>query len=308
MGRRVVVRRKSKDLAQNAPRKGGGKSETARRFIAETERAQRKANDKSAGETPALLRNFLPVVTIPGDERLECVPMGKVYAGASGWAYGSWKPDFYPAKLSVARFLNHYASRLNSVEVNYTFGRRVNVELLERWAAAAPDHFRFAVKAHRRITHSKRLRDAAPVTAEFLAALEPLRRTEKLGPVLFQLPGNFKCDVGRLREFLTGLPPWVRAAFEFRHESWFSEDVYATLRKAGAALCLAEGEELATPEVVTADFHYLRLRKESYSRRSVAAKVHRLAQNGDVFVYFKHEDTPEGALRAEALLRPARKK
>ena len=101
---------------------------------------------------------------------------------------------------------------------------------------------------------------------------------------------------------------WVRAAFEFRHESWFGEEVYATLRKAGAALCLAEGEDLATPEVVTADFHYLRLRKESYSRRSVAAKVRRLAQNGDVFVYFKHEDTPEGALRAEALLRPARKK
>jgi uncharacterized protein YecE (DUF72 family) len=234
--------------------------------------------------------------------------MGEIYAGTSGWAYGSWKPDFYPAKLSAARFLNYYASRLNSVEVNYTFRRTASEELLLRWAEATPDDFRFAVKAHQRITHIKRLRDAAEVTAEFLDSLEPLRKAKKLGPVLFQLPPNFKCDVARLREFAAALPRWVRAAFEFRHESWFGEEVYATLRKAGAALCLAESEELATPEVVTADFHYLRLRKESHSRNVVAQKVRRLALNGEVFVYFKHEDTPEGALRAEALLRPARKK
>jgi uncharacterized protein YecE (DUF72 family) len=234
--------------------------------------------------------------------------MGEIYAGTSGWAYGSWRPGFYPAKLGAARFLNHYASRLNSVEVNYTFGRRVSDELLQRWAEAVPAHFRFAVKAHRRITHSKRLRDAAAVTEEFLASLEALRHAGKLGPVLFQLPGNFKCDVGRLREFLAGLPTWVRAAFEFRHESWFSEDVYAALRNAGAALCLAEDEKLSTPEVVTADFHYLRLRKERYSRKAVAERVRRLAMSGNVFVYFKHEETPEGALHAEALLRSVRKK
>src|SRR5580658_117578 len=233
--------------------------------------------------------------------------MGRIFAGTSGWAYGSWKPDFYPAKLSAARFLNHYAERLNSVEVNYTFGRRVSEDLLQRWAAAVPEHFRFAVKAHRRITHSKRLRDAAAITAEFLASLEPLRTAKKLGPVLFQLPGNFKCDVGRLREFLASLPAGVRAAFEFRHESWFAEDVYATLRKAEAALCLAEDEKLTTPEVVTTDFCYLRLRKKRYSRKAVAERVHRLATSGDVFVYFKHEETPEGALRAEALLREVRK-
>ncbi len=233
--------------------------------------------------------------------------MGRIFAGTSGWAYGNWKPDFYPAKLSAARFLNHYAERLNSVEVNYTFGRRVSEDLLQRWAAAVPEHFRFAVKAHRRITHSKRLRDAAAITAEFLASLEPLRTAKKLGPVLFQLPGNFKCDVGRLREFLASLPAGVRAAFEFRHESWFAEDVYATLRKAEAALCLAEDEKLTTPEVVTADFCYLRLRKKRYSRKAVAERVHRLATSGDVFVYFKHEETPEGALRAEALLREVRK-
>jgi uncharacterized protein YecE (DUF72 family) len=234
--------------------------------------------------------------------------MGEIYAGTSGWAYGSWRPDFYPAKLSAARFLNHYAGRLNSVEVNYTFGRRVSEELLERWAAAVPEHFRFAVKAHRRITHSKRLRDAGAVTVEFLASLEPLRRAGRLGPMLLQLPGNFKCDVGRLRGFLEELPSWVRAAFEFRHESWFGEDVYAALRGAGAALCLAEDEKLATPEVVTADFCYLRLRKKRYSRKAVEERVRRLAGSGDVFVYFKHEENPVGALRAQALLRAAEKK
>jgi uncharacterized protein YecE (DUF72 family) len=233
--------------------------------------------------------------------------MGDTYAGTSGWAYASWKPEFYPAKLSAARFLSHYAERLNSVEVNSTFRQIAGEESLLRWAEATPGDFRFAVKAHQRITHSKRLRDVAETAAEFLASLEPLRKAKKLGPVLFQLPPNFKCDVARLRDFLAGLPPWVRAAFEFRHESWFSEDVYSTLRKGGAALCLAESEELKTPEVVTADFHYLRLRKERYSRKAVAQRVRRLARSGDVFAYFKHEETPEGALHAEALLRQVRK-
>ena len=187
------------------------------------------------------------------------------------------------------------------------FRRIASKELLLRWVEATPADFRFAVKAHQRITHIKRLRDAAQVTAEFLASLEPLRKAKKLGPVLFQLPPNFKCDVGRLREFLAGLPPWVRAAFEFRHESWFGEEVYAALRKAGAALCLAEDEKLTTPEVVTTDFCYLRLRKKRYSRKAVAERLHRLATSRAVFVYFKHDETPVGALRAEALLRLIRK-
>jgi|SRR5579863_2876966 len=233
--------------------------------------------------------------------------MGEIYAGTSGWAYSSWRPRFYPAEMGAARFLSHYAGRLNSVEVNYTFGRRVSEDLLQRWAEAVPEHFRFAVKAHRRITHSKRLRDAGAVTAEFMASLEPLRRAGKLGPVLFQLPGNFKCDVGRLRDFLASMPAGSRAAFEFRHETWFSEDVYAALGGAGAALCLAEDETLTTPEVVTADFCYLRLRKKRYSRKAVAERVRRLASSGDVFVYFKHEETPVGAAGAKALLGAVRK-
>lgn len=234
--------------------------------------------------------------------------MGRVHAGTSGWAYASWKPDFYPANLSAPKFLNYYASRLNSVEVNYTFGNIVDEELLQRWVQATPPDFQFAVKAHRHITHNKRLRGAARITKAFLASLEPLRKANKLGPVLFQLPPNFKCDLGRLRKFLKYLPPGIRFAFEFRHPSWFCEEVYAALRKAEAALCQAECEDLVTPEVATADFHYLRLRKKNYSAKAVAQKVRKLARAADVHVYFKHEDAPEGALNAETVLVPARMK
>src|ERR1700689_621294 len=127
--------------------------------------------------------------------------MGEIYAGTSGWGYSSWRPGFYPAKLGPGRFLQHYAGRLNSVEVNYTFGRRVSQELLQRWAAPVPEQFRFAVKAHRRITHSKRLRDARAATAEFLDSLEPLRLAGKLGPVLFYVPGNFTVGLGGVLGF-----------------------------------------------------------------------------------------------------------
>jgi uncharacterized protein YecE (DUF72 family) len=228
--------------------------------------------------------------------------MGKIYAGTSGWAYASWKPEFYPAKLGAPKFLNHYSSRLNSVEVNYSFSKRVSEELLLRWAEATPADFLFSMKAHRLVTHIKRLREPAGVTAEFLKSLEPLREAKKLGPVLFQLPPNFKCDLARLQEFLAGLPQGLRAAIEFRHESWFCEEVYDALRKAEVALCLAESEDVETPSVQTANYHYLRLRKEKYSAKAVAQKAERLAKEGDVFVYFKHEDSPDGALMAEKIL------
>src|SRR5579863_759710 len=134
--------------------------------------------------------------------------MGKIYAGTSGWAYSSWRPKFYPRKLGAARFLNYYATRLNSVEVNHTFNKDVSAELLRSWVADTPADFVFAVKAHRRITHMKRLRgEALQATADFLRSLEPLHQANKLGLVLFQLPPNFKCDVARLREFLAPLPP-----------------------------------------------------------------------------------------------------
>ena len=234
--------------------------------------------------------------------------MGKIFAGTSGWAYATWKPAFYPAKLPSAKFLSHYSTRLNSVEVNYTFRRFPSEKLLQGWIAATPPGFQFTVKAHQKITHILRLRYAAEAASGFLGSLEPLRSSGKLGPVLFQVPPNLKCDLPMLKDFLAGLPRDIRAAFEFRHESWFDDGAFSALRDANAALCQAESENLETPHVVTADFSYLRLRNESYSpkaRGAIAARVKELAKTGDVFTYFKHEETPEGALYAVGLLEAA---
>ena len=228
-----------------------------------------------------------------------------VHAGTSGWAYSSWKPDFYPAKLASAKFLSYYATRLNSVEVNYTFRSFPTDRLLKGWMDATPAGFKFALKAHQSITHVKRLRGAAELVAKFVSCLQPLEKGGKLGPVLFQLAPFLKCDVPLLTEFLAGLPRHLRAAFEFRDRSWFAEDVFAALRKQNCALCQAESEEIQTPSVQTADFFYLRLRKDKYSAKSLRENMQRVAElgrRGDVFAYFKHEETPEGASRAEALL------
>jgi len=235
--------------------------------------------------------------------------MGKLFAGTSGWTYATWKPDFYPAKLASAKFLSHYASRLNTVEVNYTFRAFPTEKLLTKWVAESPAGFKFAVKANQRITHIKRLRDAAHITTDFLNALRPLRDAEKLGPVLFQLPPYIKFDAGLLQEFLSGLPRSFPAAFEFRHESWFVEEAYQLLREANVALCEAESEKLETPQVQTADFAYLRMRKEEYSAAELASlkkRIQGLLEKGDAYVYFKHEETPEGALNAERVLKDLR--
>jgi len=236
--------------------------------------------------------------------------MGKIYAGTSGWAYPQWKPAVYPAKLAAAKFLGYYSTRLNSVELNYTFRRFPTDKLLAGWIASTPADFKFAVKAHQNITHVKRLHDAEEWTSRFLASLGPLHEAGKLGPVLFQLPPFLRCDLARLKNFLAQLPRDTRVAFEFRHESWFSGEVFDVLRGANAALCQAESEKLETPNVQTASFAYFRLRKESYSsneRAELAKRALDLVQEDDVFTYFKHEDTPEGALYAEELLAAARK-
>jgi uncharacterized protein YecE (DUF72 family) len=225
-----------------------------------------------------------------------------IYAGTSGWAYPAWKPAWYPAKLASSKFLTHYASRLNTVEVNYTFRRFPTEKLQLGWIEQTSPGFRFAIKAHQTITHVKRLADANAFTDSFLHALSPLRGADRLGPVLFQLPPFLKCDLERLSAFLTGLPAGTRYAFEFRHESWFTEKVYEALRLANVALCIAESETLETPDVTTADFTYLRLRKETYEIEPLKARITPHLASGDVFVYFKHEDTPDGALCAEQLL------
>jgi uncharacterized protein YecE (DUF72 family) len=232
--------------------------------------------------------------------------MSKIYAGTSGWAYTSWKPKFYPAKLASAKFLAYYATRLNSVEVNYTFRHTVTEKLLAGWIADTPPDFKFAIKAPQKITHIKRLRDAAQLTSDFLASLEPLQQADKLGPVLFQLPPNFKCDLPRLEDFLAALPRRTRSAIEFRHPSWFIDDVYERLRRANVAMCQAESEDNETPGIATADFRYFRFRKDKYSpaaRSAISKKVKAASRTADVFGYFKHEDSPKAARYAETLLK-----
>jgi uncharacterized protein YecE (DUF72 family) len=233
--------------------------------------------------------------------------MAQLYAGTSGFSYPAWKPDFYPAKLPAKQFLAHYATRLNSVEVNYTFRQLPSAKTLEGWLADTPAGFAFACKAHMRLTHIMKLKEAESFTELFLKALEPLRAARRLGPVLFQLAPTFKCDVARLEAYLPLLPRDCRFAFEFRHASWLTDPVYAVLARHNVALCLAESDKLEIPKVFTADFGYFRLRKADYSaeaRAAIATQARDLINGGrDAYVYFKHEDDPHGAVWAEELLK-----
>jgi uncharacterized protein YecE (DUF72 family) len=233
--------------------------------------------------------------------------MPQLFAGTSGWAYPSWKPDFYPAKLPQKNFLSHYATQLNTVEVNFTFRQLVKETTVQKWIAETPAGFRFGVKAHQVITHIKRLKKTEDFVPRFLSTIEPLALAEKLGPVLFQLPPNLKADTALLEEFLATLPRAMPSAFEFRHASWFTDEIFDLLKKHNRALCIAETEERTTPDVVTADFCYYRYRKPSYNseeRRAMVSRIREhLGQGRNVFAYFKHEETPEGALSAVEVLR-----
>ncbi|HYM78324.1 MAG TPA: DUF72 domain-containing protein [Candidatus Dormibacteraeota bacterium] len=233
--------------------------------------------------------------------------MSQFFAGTSGWAYPTWKPEFYPDKLAQKKFLGHYATRLNTVEVNFTFRQLVKETTIQNWLQDTPAHFRFGIKAHQVITHIKRLKGTEDFVPRFLATIEPLAAAGKLGPVLFQLPPNLKADAALLADFLGVLPRTVPAAFEFRHASWFSDATWELLKSHKAALCVAETETLTTPDVATAPFVYYRFRKPSYSgdeRRSMLDRIQQhMADGRDVFAYFKHEETPEGALYAVDLLR-----
>jgi uncharacterized protein YecE (DUF72 family) len=228
--------------------------------------------------------------------------MAQLYAGTSGWAYPSWKPEFYPAKLPQRSFLQYYATQLNAVEVNFTFRQLVKETTAQKWIAETPAGFRFSVKAHQVITHIKRLKKTEDFIPRFLNTIEPLAQAGKLGPVLFQLPPNLKADAKLLEEFLAVLPRGAVSAFEFRHASWFTDEIFALLKSCNRALCVAETEEWVTPDVVTADFCYYRYRKPSYTPEERQGMVHRIQehrnQGRDVFAYFKHEETPEGALYA----------
>jgi uncharacterized protein YecE (DUF72 family) len=232
--------------------------------------------------------------------------MAQLFAGTSGWAYPSLKPDFYPQKLAQKKFLSHYATQLNAVEVNYTFRQLVKESTLQNWLAETPASFLFTIKAHQVITHIKRLKATEDFLPRFLGTIEPLAAAGRLAPVLFQLPPNLKVDHEVLRAFLQTLPKPLRAAFEFRHNSWFDDETYAVLREHNAGLCVAETEEMTTPEVATASFVYYRFRKPNYPPDERKAMVDRIQQHldagRDVFAYFKHEETPEGVLYARELL------
>jgi uncharacterized protein YecE (DUF72 family) len=232
--------------------------------------------------------------------------MAQVFVGTSGWAYPGWKPVFYPQKLAQKKFLNFYATQLNAVEVNFTFRQLVKESTLQNWLAETPAGFRFTVKAHQVITHIKRLKGTEDFVPRFLSTIQPLASAGKIGPVLFQLPPNLKVDVELLRGFLATLPKRLQSSFEFRHASWLCEETYSVLREHDVALCVAESEQRDTPDVVTASFAYYRYRKPSYTPEERQAMVARMrehrAAGRDVFAYFKHEETPEGALYAREVL------
>jgi len=235
--------------------------------------------------------------------------MATLFVGTSGFAYPAWRPGFYPARLPANQFLKHYPERLNCVEINYTFRRLPAAATLAAWVEAARPGFVFAVKANMRITHILRLRNAEQATEIFLKAIDPLRTSRRLGPILFQLPPQMKCDVGLLRSYLGLLPKGMRYAFEFRHASWLVDEVYDELRRSNVSLCVAESEKLEVPEVITAGFVYYRLRKPEYTEEDVDALAARarelLATGRDLYLMFKHEESPAGALNAEMLLKKA---
>ena len=226
-----------------------------------------------------------------------------VFVGTSGFSYPAWRGSFYPAGLPATQMLAHYAQRLRTVEINLTFHRFPTESLLAGWRKTTPAGFRFALKAPQQITHRLRLvnaGDAARAFCRVTAALGTQR-----GPLLFQLPPNLRADMPRLSAFLAELPDDVEAAFEFRHESWFTDATYDALRARGAALCIADAETLSTPFEVTGRFGYLRLRREDYPRQAIAAWAERIRDTRTwrhTYVYFKHEDAGRGPALAAALL------
>lgn len=220
----------------------------------------------------------------------------KLHVGTSGFNYDEWKGSFYPPGLPAAKRLSFYAERLGAVEINATFYRMPTPRTLAGWAAATPDTFVFALKAPQRITHFARLRDVDEPLRFFCDTARTLG--SRLGPLLFQLPPTFKKDLARLGDFLALLPRDLACAIEFRHASWFDEEVLGRLRGSGVALCIADSEKGTAPLVSTAGFGYLRLRDEGYGDADLARWVETLRSVGagwqDAWVFFKHEESGIG--------------
>lgn len=226
----------------------------------------------------------------------------KIRIGTSGYNYPEWRGTFYPEKFPAGKMFAYYAERFTTVEINATFYRMPTTKNTEAWREQAPDGFLYTLKAPRRITHDTRLKDCKDSVDFFCDSARALE--DHLGTLLFQLPPNFKCDIDRFRTFLGWLPPDMRAAFEFRHDSWLNDEVYAALGERGAALCIADFGDKTTPVVATARHGYFRLRDEGYTppdlERWAAALLERQTDWDDAFVYFKHEDEGKGPEFAKA--------
>jgi len=227
----------------------------------------------------------------------------RFFVGTSGYSYKEWKGSFYPEKLPAKQMLAYYAERFSTVEINNTFYRMPKVEVLQSWAQQVPDGFRFVLKASRRITHNKRLKDVESETDYLLRAAAALET--RRGPLLFQLPPDLKKDLLRLEAFLALLDDGERAALEFRHESWFDDEVFDCLRRNSCALCVADADDLpATRLVSTAGWGYVRLRRESYTDESLGQWIEQLGSQGwdEAYVFFKHEDAGIGPKLAARFL------
>lgn len=227
-----------------------------------------------------------------------------IWVGTSGYNYPEWKGSFYPSDLPAAKMLPYYAARFPTVEINYTFYRMPTEKLVAGWAAQVPDSYRLTLKASRRITHDSRLKNTADLVQGFCRVASTLG--PKLGALLFQLPPNLKKDLTVFDAFLDGLPPRVCGAFEFRHASWFDDEVFERLRTRNLALCVSDSEKLSAPVTVTADYAYFRLRDEGYGPDDIKRWADTIAEKTsacrDVYVYFKHEDEGKGPEFANLLL------
>jgi uncharacterized protein YecE (DUF72 family) len=227
----------------------------------------------------------------------------KTWIGTSGFQYTEWKGNFYPEDLPTSKMLPYFAGRLATTEINYTFHRIPAPKTIENWKAQTPENFRFSLKAPQKITHFSKLRNCADTLDYFCRVI--LQLDQRLGPVLFQLPPGFKKNAEVLSSFLRELPT-LRAAFEFRHESWLDEEIFSLLRGCNIALCIADTEKLSTPQVVTADYGYLRLRREDYTPDDVKHWTDFVrAQSSkwqETFVYFKHEEAGIGPKLAKQMM------
>ena len=226
----------------------------------------------------------------------------RTWIGTSGYSYSEWKGSFYPEKMPAKEMLGYYASKFPTVEINNTFYRMPKEDVLQSWAVRVPERFSFALKAPQRITHIQRLKDCRDLLRRFLAVASVLG--PRLGPLLFQLPPNFKKDVPQLARFFDDLPERRRIAFEFRHASWFDDQVFEALRKEGAALCVADtGEEPVAPLVATTDWGYLRLRREDFAPKDLREWARRIREQpwSEAWVFLKHEEEGRGPKLAAQL-------